>query len=701
MAHNGDRHLVLLTFVLPLTFYLAWAPRFLRAEDDAFFVIAAAGLGLAHAPGYPLWVFPAHLFLRLADALFGPAAAGEWGLAWRLHLFSALLGAAAVAAVRSLAVELGRHLLPCDDPAAARRHLPVAATVLALAFAFSRPFRQQTALAEVYTLHVLLAASTFRLALATRPATSAFVWALSLACHWPLAVLGAPTLLPALRSNGAYPVRLAFLRGLACGLACTILLYGLLIRLSDDPARAPRGFGRPETFAQAAGWILRAHYLDNDDSPLHRGFLGPDDLGFALDAAGRLAFGLTPAAPVLAFVALRRRRGRARAAPARSPPLPVAALAAVAALIAQTFFLVILLDHPWDYLWRTVRTPYGVFADALLASLAASGLACLLASAAPTARRRAAGAACLIPAILLVASHPRLHHARDDSVESFGRLLIQAIPPNALWTGTGDLDTAVFAYFRRYGAPSEQRPDVLDASPTLTGDAERHAAALRLAAYPPTPLAAFDNPVDLPGSPFFRTRTCHVSQGMLLETVPSCRRRATAPVRPLPGDLLAAMDEDGFLRPWKDSPNGFLRAGWQSLARNLGAWRQRALTSRTAAVRTRRQARRLDRLLGTERPFLHGRLEEALAAPSPDAAHAAALWQAMRRAPGPRLRFDLRRERRLKARLDAVTGDPEGGAGRSGGSLTRPGVSATPPDPGVFPAGVQAPGPCRTGQTIP
>ena len=701
MTHKGDRLLALLTFVLPLTFYLAWAPRFLRAEDDAFFVIAAAELGLAHAPGYPLWVFPAHLFLRLFEALAGPAAAGEWGLAWRLHLFSALLGAAAVAAVRSLAVELGRHLLPGEDNAAARQHLATAATVLALAFAFSRPFRQQTALAEVYTLHVLLAASTFRLALASRPATSAFVWALSLACHWPLAVLGAPTLLPALRSSSAYPVRLAFLRGLACGLACTLLLYGLLVRLGDDPARAPRGFGRPETFAQAAGWILRAHYLDNDDSPLHRGFLGPDDLGFALDAAGRLAFGLTPAVPVLAFVALRRRRGRARTAPSRSPPLPVAALAAVAALLAQTFFLVVLLDHPWDYLWRTVRTPYGVFADALLASLAASGLASLLANAAPTARRRAA--ACLIPVVLLTTSHLRLHDARDASVESFGRLLMQAIPPNALWTGTGDLDTAVFAYLRRYGTPSEQRPDVLDASPTLTGDSQRLAAALRLAADPSTPLAAFENPVDLPGSPFFRTRTCYVSQGMLLEIFPSCAGRRHTPVRALPGDLLDAMDEYGFLRPWKDSPNGFLRAAWQSLSRNLGAWRQRALTSRTAAVRTHHQARRLDRLLGTERAFLHGRLEEALAAPSPNATHAAALWRAMRRAPGPRLRFDLRRERRLKARLDvlAAAEDPEGGGARFGGCLNRPGVSATPPDPGVFPAGVQAPGPCRAGQTIP
>ncbi len=110
ISHIGRRTLNLTdgaTFAVALFTYISTAAPGLLPADAGEFQWIAARMGVAHPPGYPLYVLVGHLFIRLLP-IGSPA--------YRLNLMSALLAAATLVlisrAARSWARQLGADPLP-------------------------------------------------------------------------------------------------------------------------------------------------------------------------------------------------------------------------------------------------------------------------------------------------------------------------------------------------------------------------------------------------------------------------------------------------------------------------------------------------------------------------------------------------------------------------------------------------------------
>ncbi|MEM8934441.1 MAG: DUF2723 domain-containing protein, partial [Acidobacteriota bacterium] len=110
--------------------------------DSGELVTAAAGFGVPHPTGYPLWTFLAWLFTWLP---LGHTA-------WEVNLFSGVCAALATGIVAALLSHGGRRLGVEPRPA------QVLAFGLASCFALTTSVWSQAVIAEVYTLHVLIVA---------------------------------------------------------------------------------------------------------------------------------------------------------------------------------------------------------------------------------------------------------------------------------------------------------------------------------------------------------------------------------------------------------------------------------------------------------------------------------------------------------------------------------------------------------------
>ena len=140
--------------------YALSAPRTVMMEDDGNFILSSYFLGVAHPPGYPLYT-----------ALGWLAAQVPLGsVAYRVHLLSALFGAASCAALWLCARRLLESWL--------------AAALAALALGLSPAFWSQAIVAEVYTLNTLFAFALLYLALRGGP-----LWAMALFALWRLTLL--------------------------------------------------------------------------------------------------------------------------------------------------------------------------------------------------------------------------------------------------------------------------------------------------------------------------------------------------------------------------------------------------------------------------------------------------------------------------------------------------------------------------------
>ncbi len=421
----------------PLVLYVLTLPRTVVLEDDGLFLMAGAHLGIAHPPGYPLYVWICHAFMQLP---FGsPAFLG--------HLSSAVLGALACGFVYWAARLLGASILP--------------ALIAAWLFGASEHFWSQAIIAEVYTLNALLFFAAYALLLhGRRNADRTWPWilaaaayGLSLANHWPLVALATPGLMLA-----ALPVRRALLRKLplllGTALPCALLPYAWMVwRSQQNP---PISFLGPlESWADLYYFVSRQAYIGIDAS-LSAGWA--DRLDFLQWFGQELALQLTLPGFLLALlglVILHRRRQIA------------AAYAGILVFLGHSLALVLLLQFDFELVKIAVFRPYPLICYGLLALWLAVGFDALASALSRYAAKRkpvpwlefgATGLAGLLMVGSSVhAGWPANNRSDDTFAELHASMLMGRIETDASLIVGDDIDTGTLGYFHFVEG---RRPDV-------------------------------------------------------------------------------------------------------------------------------------------------------------------------------------------------------------------------------------------------
>ncbi len=148
--------------------YLFCVYPFAAPRDSADLALAAARVGVAHPPGYPLYALVGRLWIAVVPL---------GNIAYRLDLLSAAAGAGACVLLYFIA---------------RRRASPIIAASAALALAWSAPLWKFSLLCEMYSLHALFLASLLYLcegdaqSLRGRASLSSFLCGLGLVNHQSL-----------------------------------------------------------------------------------------------------------------------------------------------------------------------------------------------------------------------------------------------------------------------------------------------------------------------------------------------------------------------------------------------------------------------------------------------------------------------------------------------------------------------------------
>ena len=244
-SSRGPLGAALLVTALSLAVYWRSLAPGVTLVDSGELILAARNLGVAHPPGFPLWVLLGHLATWLpfgsvalrvnaSSAVFAALAAGTASLALR-ELVAGLRGTAARRETRR------RKQSPAQAPAPLQAGTP-ALVASGLLLAFSRTLWAYATVAEVYSLNTLLVAACIALVLHWRQAgrAPAILWAaaaafgLGLGVHHVTVALTLPAL--ALMVLEARPGRRVLIAATGVAGLVTVLLYATLPLVA---ARAP------------------------------------------------------------------------------------------------------------------------------------------------------------------------------------------------------------------------------------------------------------------------------------------------------------------------------------------------------------------------------------------------------------------------------------------------------------------------------
>ena len=140
-----------LSFVISLTIYYGTTCPVIYYGDAGELISAAYNGGIAHPPGYPIYIILLALWLRLPLAGFAPHPQFFQQIAWQADFFSAFLGSLTVLTVYMIILRMSK--------------LAWIAFAGALLVSTGRTFWSQTGIAEVYTLNAFLIALMVLLAL--------------------------------------------------------------------------------------------------------------------------------------------------------------------------------------------------------------------------------------------------------------------------------------------------------------------------------------------------------------------------------------------------------------------------------------------------------------------------------------------------------------------------------------------------------
>ncbi|MBI5115679.1 DUF2723 domain-containing protein [Candidatus Poribacteria bacterium] len=259
-AHNLAP--ALLALAISLTIYAFTLAPTITFGDSGELVTAAATLGVAHPPGYPLWLLIAKVFTLLPIST----------AAYRVNLMSAICGAAAVGlltCVISKTIPLVCSRITPTVPPESRLYAGMtglASTAAALSLAFSPTFWQQSVIAEVYALNNLLFC-VILLLLALWGETpqksgylfsAAFLFGAGQANHQTLALMAPAILIYVflIRPRTAFSPRIV--AGCLFLLLLGLCLY-LYLPLSAS-ARPPLNWGNPSSWDSFWFHVLRKQY---------------------------------------------------------------------------------------------------------------------------------------------------------------------------------------------------------------------------------------------------------------------------------------------------------------------------------------------------------------------------------------------------------------------------------------------------------
>jgi tetratricopeptide (TPR) repeat protein len=403
------------------------------AGDSGELAVAAATLGIAHPPGYPLWT----LLGRLA-VLFLPGTPAH-----SLNLFSALCAAAAAGFLAKLLTMLTARVFSSAGAA--------------LAFALARAVWSNSVVVEVYALNLLLTIAAITLAVAARRgrrsffALSAYVLGLGIANH-PFALLAGPIVLAAALVPDAMEwdvqrrARWILPMGVCLVLGISVYLY-LPIRWSASPAM---NWGGIRNLSEIWDHVTRSQYGGLGEAS------AKTSLGLRLRVFGLVLERSVPAlflvAGTVGLVHLLRRGLRKRAA------------------LLAAFFLVAgpltaaMIRYEDTFLDRSVISVY--FLPAVMASFlfAGTGFAAIEDWLAPRLRspalRTAAGVLLAIapPAFLLAKNFAACDRRDSTMARVYAENAIGPLPPNSRFYAMGDNECFVTYYFH---AVEKLRPDVV------------------------------------------------------------------------------------------------------------------------------------------------------------------------------------------------------------------------------------------------
>ena len=528
-----DGALVLGMFLASLLLYAATAARTVTGEDAGELLAAAHGFGVPHPPGYPLW-----LLLSWASDHVLPFGT----VAWRVSLVSALPAAAANALLLLLGLKTLRHRL--------------AALTAAALFAVSRTHWTQAVIPEVYGLNTFfLAAQVVLLVrLAERPSAGRLI------------ALAAITGLSATNHTSALPMALVFGTGavlvapalfrrpvvvLGALVTCVmpLLLYGVLVLASTHQPYLD--WGNPETAESLWHHATRAQYADVQAEQLERFDHGDylRRLQILAEWAGR-QFG-------------------------SSWVLLLAVVGALALFLRHTGLWLLLVVIGWLSsvgITRYTSFPFErehIYANQIffipawfvLAWLMGGGLDVVLERIARNRRpwRRPAFAACAAGCLVLIAVPATAHFARADrsrttAIARYGKALLDAMEPGALYFPNSDHSTFTVLYWQ---GVEGYRPDVTVADkygrvePEVLGPLLDDGDRAILATIRPGDRRAFEESVLIrkwPGPVYFANkRETRDVPGRVLEPV---------------GPVFQAMTEDQAVAWWAgDDPPGL--AAWE------------------------------------------------------------------------------------------------------------------------------------------
>ncbi len=241
-------------FIGMLALYAVSTPRTVMLEDDGSFISASWFAGVAHPPGYPLYILLGWIVSHLVP--FG-------SVAWRVHTLSGLMGALTCVCIAWIILR--------------RTGNRPAAYLAASALGLSEHFWSQAIIADVYTTNTAIVFLTLVLVqeAAVRRDTrlwiaAAVVYGLGFANHYPLLVLGSPIFLAFVVAAGRdFRGRLHYLAPIA--VLATVTIYGWMVWRSHQSV--PINFYGPiESWDRFASFVDRSIYEDVDTN-VNAGFM--------------------------------------------------------------------------------------------------------------------------------------------------------------------------------------------------------------------------------------------------------------------------------------------------------------------------------------------------------------------------------------------------------------------------------------------